>query len=135
MCQNCSESKLVPIFLHRSQSQRPHHYITSNHQHHHQTLFCSVLHRGQATKCIYEVSLEKNSSSLLKRNAFIYSLITTNSQQGNLASVSLDLQMHFSEIISQEKVSTEVGGYTPENLQLHPQTTCMFYFSFFVPYH
>ena len=50
------------------------------------------------------------------RNTFIYSLITTNSQQANLASVSLDLQMHFSEIISQEKVSTEVGGYTPQNL-------------------
>ena len=114
MCQNCSESKLLPIFLYRSQSQRPRNYITS-------TIIRSV----------WKKKFKHFATTTTIRYTFIYSLITTNSQQANLASVSLDLQMHFSEIISQEKVSTEVGGYTPENLQLHPNDLHVLFLFFF----
>ena len=59
----------------------------------------------------------------------MYSLITANSPQANLVSVSLDLQMHIWEIIFRGKVSTEVGEYTtPENLKLHPPNDLPFLF-------
>ena len=48
----------------------------------------------------------------------LFSFITAYRPQANFGSVSLDLQMHFWEIISVGKVLTEAGGYTPQNLKL-----------------